>query len=93
MAFRLVDSNIYEMNGTKGRFYHLASVRDSIREYVCLIDKLTSKVYIEECTGGHLQFIEDDLLALELTKFLEEKGCLDPRRFISKFNDEKNTNN
>ena len=40
---------------------------------MCFLDTRTLKVYIEEITGGHLEFIDDDSLAQALAKFLEEK--------------------
>lgn len=72
----LIDTNRYNLKGTNNRFLHLATVQRGLREYMCFIDKTNGKTYIEEITGGSLQFIEDDFLAEELTNFLTETGVL-----------------
>lgn len=71
-----MNTNRFYLEGTNRRFLHLASVSAGVKEYMCFIDNLTQKTYIEEISGGHLEFIEDDFLAFELSKFLEEEGVL-----------------
>jgi hypothetical protein len=44
---------------------------------MCFSDNLYGKIYIEEITGGHLEFISDDSLAESLMKFLEQHNVLD----------------
>ena len=61
---------------------HLATVHDNFREFMCFIDKQTQKVYIEEISGGSLQFIEDDQLAHELAAFLTMHKVLDVTKEI-----------
>lgn len=73
---KLADSNRFYLNGTGERFLHLATVHEQLREYMCFMDLFTQKVYIEEITGGSLQFIEDESLAEELHAFLVDKGVL-----------------
>lgn len=74
---KLVDSNRYFLQGTNNRFLHLATVHQNTKEYMCFQDGLTGCTYIEEITGGSLQFIDDDSLAMALAKFLEECGVTD----------------
>lgn len=78
--FKVVDSNIYEMKGSNGRFYHLGTIHQGLREYICMVDTFTQQCYIEEVTGGHLSFIEDDNLAFDLAKFCEQQKITDMRR-------------
>jgi hypothetical protein len=79
--FKLADSNIFKMKGSDV-FYHVATIHNGLREYICMIEALTQQCYIEEITGGHLSFIEDDNLALALAQFCEEKGVKDMGRFL-----------
>jgi hypothetical protein len=74
---KLLDSNRYEMKGTNGRFVHLATMQDGIREYVCMYDLKESKCYIEEISGGQLKFIDDDNVAADLADFLFNKHITD----------------
>lgn len=50
---------------------------------MCVIDQRTGKVYIEEISGGSLEFIEDDPLAQGIRDFLDSEGVLDPRRVLN----------
>lgn len=68
---KVVNSNRFYLKGTQSRFLHLATVENGSREFMCFQDLLTQNTYIEEITGGTLQFIQDDSLAFELAKFLE----------------------
>ncbi len=77
---KLLDTNRYYLKGTGERFLHLASVQYNCREFICFVDKLTNKVYIEESTGGILEFIEDDSLAYALSEFLAYHRILDIAR-------------
>jgi len=70
----LSDTNRYLLPGGTGAL-HLATVLDGLREYICFY--YGGNVYIEEITGGHLEFIEDDRLAEEIAEFLRERGVLD----------------
>lgn len=73
---KFLDRNKYALKGTNGRFFHLASIQHGVREYMCFVDKHTTKIYIEEITGGHLEFIKDESLANELAAFCTAKGVL-----------------
>jgi len=76
VRFILKDTNRFFLAGTQNRFLHLATVQRNLREYMCFSDRQTNKTYIEEVTGGSLNFIKDDSLALGLQQFLEDKGVL-----------------
>jgi hypothetical protein len=68
---KLIDTNRHYLKGTNDRFLHLATVQMGVREFICFADLLTRKPpYIEEVTGGHLEFIEDEQLAKALEDFL-----------------------
>jgi hypothetical protein len=73
---RFLDKNRYALKGTGSRWFHLASIEDNVHEYMCFVDKQTGKVYIEELTGGHLEFIKDDSLAQALSDFCTLHGIL-----------------
>ena len=78
MSFKLINSNRFPLPGTNNRFLHLATVQDSIKEYICFVDTRTTQIYIEEITGGAGPFfIEDDSVVQDITNFLTEKGTLD----------------
>lgn len=62
------------MQGTHGRWVHLATVQDGIREYICFFDIHDQKMYIEEITNGSLEFISDDSVVRELADFLLGKN-------------------
>lgn len=70
---KLINTNRFYLQGTPA--LHLATVTKGVREYVCFA--LNGKIYIEEISGGHLEFIEDDQLAEDLHNFLTEKRVLD----------------
>ena len=74
---KLVNTNRFSLPGTNNRFIHLASIHYGVREFMCFQDKKTNKIYIEEITGGSLNFIEDDSLVYALHNFLEENKVLD----------------
>lgn len=73
---RLVDSNRFYLPNTNGQYLHLATVQRNLREYICFAHVATQQVYIEEITGGSLEFIEDDQLAAALHDFLVDTGAL-----------------
>ena len=83
MAFKLLDSNLFPLPNSNGRFVHLASIGDDFKEYIAFVDRSTGKCYIEDITGGNLTFIEDDHLAEDLSDFLNNKSLLDPRRLFT----------
>jgi len=70
--FILADTNKYELPGTNGQYFHLATIHHGLREYMYFGNKYMES-YIEEMTGGTLSKIEDDQLWEALTKFLQEK--------------------
>lgn len=80
MNFKLVDSNRYYLANTNDRFLHLGSAHYGLREYMCFADRMTSQIYIEEITGGSMQFIDDDSLAQGLSDFFTEVGVLDLKK-------------
>lgn len=82
MAFTIVNTNLFVLPGTDSRFIHLASVHDGLREYMCFLDGVTQKCYIEEITGGSLKFIEDDNLAFDLAKFCDDKKITDMKKIM-----------
>lgn len=67
---KLVNTNRFPLPGTNERFVHIATVTDSMREFVCMFDSHEKKLYVEEVTGGSLEYIDDDSLAQELADFL-----------------------
>lgn len=74
---KLVNSNRFYLAGTNKRFLHLATVHNGVREYMCFADRSTRRIYIEEITGGNLQFVDDDMLVHDISNFLKEKKILD----------------
>lgn len=60
-----------------GPWKHLATVKRSFREFVCLLHTPTQKVYIEEISAtGQFSEIEDDELWQDLLNFLFSKGII-----------------
>ena len=60
-----------------GPWTHLATVKRSLREYVCILHDPTQKIYIEEISAtGQFYSIEDDSLWNELLQFLFSKGIV-----------------
>jgi len=74
---KLIDSNRYYLPGTSGRWIHIATVHHGLREYMCFADRSNNKMYIEEITGGSLEFIDDDSLAQGLADFVTDRCVLD----------------
>jgi hypothetical protein len=74
---KLIDSNRYYLPNTKKQYLHIATVQHQLREYICFANVQNQKVYIEEITGGSLEFVADDGLATGLHNFLTERGILD----------------
>ena len=77
MEFKLINSNRFCLANTKNRFLHLGTVQYNLREFMCFADRKTAKIYIEEITGGSLEFIKDDKLAEALHQFCIDKKVLD----------------
>lgn len=77
---KLVNTNRFILAGTNNRFLHVATIVDGLHEFMCMYDLYTQKLYIEEITGGHLEFIQDDALANALAEFLRESGVLDANK-------------
>jgi hypothetical protein len=84
MGFKVLDSDVFALPGTEGRYIHLGTIQNGLREYLCFLDRQSQKCYIEDFTGGSLNFIEDDTLAFELTKFCEDRGLTDLKRVHEK---------
>jgi len=60
-----------------GPWTHMATVKRSLREYVCLLHESTQKIYIEEISAtGQIYHIEDDALWSDLINFLFSKGIV-----------------
>ena len=60
-----------------GPWTHLATVKRSLREYVCILHEPSQKIYIEEISvTGHFHSIDDDSLWNELLQFLFSKGVV-----------------
>lgn len=59
---KIINTDQFEMQGTKGRFIHCATVHNTakLKEYIFFYDTLTHKKYIEEITGGSLKEIQGD---------------------------------
>lgn len=74
---KLINSNRFYLAGTSTRFLHLATVHNGVREFMCFVDRFSRQVYIEEITGGQLEFINDDSLAQGISDFLTDKNLLD----------------
>lgn len=72
-SFKLIDTNRYFLEGTRNNFIHIASIGRGLREFVLLLERSTKKVYLNEITGGNLEYIDDDSLYEDLMNFVEEK--------------------
>lgn len=83
MRFVLANSSIFDLPGSNGRFVHLASIHYGAREFMGFVDRTSSKAYIEEVTGGHLEVVTDDNLWTEIADYLNERQLMDPRRLLS----------
>jgi hypothetical protein len=60
-----------------GPWTHLATVKRSLREYVCILHDPSQKIYIEEISvTGKFHSIDDDSLWHELLQFLFSKGIV-----------------
>jgi len=60
-----------------GPWTHLATVKRGLREYVCILQESTQKIYIEEISvTGRFHSIDDDSLWNELLQFLFSKGIV-----------------
>lgn len=73
---KLTDSNRFYLPNTSNLYLHLATVQRNLREYLCFANVTTQQIYIEEVTGGQLQFIDDDKLAEGIHEFLIESNVL-----------------
>jgi hypothetical protein len=78
--FRLLNTNRFYLNGTNQRFLHLASLVYGLREFMCFIDRQFTKIYIEEVSGGRLEYIKDDDLVAAIHNFLNERKLLNMDR-------------
>lgn len=74
MTIQILNSKRFPLRGTNGRFVHLATLGWNLREFLCFLDTKTGQVYIEEITGGHLEYIQDESLWEALALFAREKG-------------------
>jgi hypothetical protein len=72
--FIIADSSKFYLNGTYGRWKHLATIHRNLREYMYFMDERNGQTYIEEITGGQLELIKDDELWQALANFIQEKG-------------------
>ena len=72
--FKLVDTNRFPLKGTNGKILHLATITKGVREFVFIMDQTTSKTYLEEVTGGRMEWIDDDSLHEDLSHFVEQVG-------------------
>ena len=93
--FKLKNTNKFPMPGgyptpLGDYFYHLATIQDSLKEYICFIcieGPNQGKAYIEEVVlvsnsnnlqvSANLKQIDDDNLISDLSAFLLENGILD----------------
>jgi hypothetical protein len=82
--FELVDDKKYALQGTKGRFIHMATVRGGLREFVLLQDQALGDIYLNEITAGGVDVIEDDELFKAVYAFLLEHDIV-----VYKLNEEK----
>jgi len=73
---KLIDTNRYYLPNTTKQYLHLATIQHGVREFLCFAQVKSQKIYIEEITGGQLQFIEDDSLAEGLHNYLTERNVL-----------------
>lgn len=92
-SFKLKDSNIYPMPGSNNQALHLGTIGHGLKEYVVFTyihGPAQGNTYIEEVVlnsvnwsedvFANLKFIDDDNLAYDLTRFVEEKGLTDPKK-------------
>ena len=96
--FSLKDTNLFLCPGNE-HMIHLASIAYGFREFLCMLDRRTSKVYVEEVVlegsdnkgniFANLKFIEDDNLAFDLAKFLDENKVIDMKRVNNYLLDQK----
>ena len=86
---KVINTNHFRLPGNE-HMIHLASIQDSLREFILMIDTKTSKAYIEEVVleskdfskdiWANLKFIEDDNLAHDLASFCEDKKLIDMKK-------------
>lgn len=93
---KLVDTNIFRLPGNP-HMAHVATIQDSLREFIVMLDLTTQKVYIEQVVlesvdfskdvYANLKFIADDNLAMELAQFCQDKKLLDMKRIYQVINE------
>lgn len=89
MRFSVKNTDIFPMPGASD-YIHMASVSYGLREFVafvCVRGQRQGSCYIEEVVlvsnsttedvVANLKFIDDDNLAFDLSKFLEDRKLLD----------------
>lgn len=92
MRFTLKNSNVFPLPGNE-HFLHLGTIGYGLREFIvmaCVRGTHQGKVYIEEVVlnsvnwtddvFANLKFVDDDNLAFDLAKFVEEKGLTDMKK-------------
>lgn len=90
MAFKVKNSNIFELPSPNSHMVHLGTIGSGLREFIVLLCKQgehRGKVYIEEVVlttvdyttdvFANCKFIEDDSLAEELAAFAAENRLTD----------------
>lgn len=80
------------MPGGNSHMMHIATIGMGLREFIVMMDRGTSKTYIEEVVlnsmsykddvTANCKFIEDDSLAEDLANFVFDKKILDMERII-----------
>ena len=91
-VMKVKDSNIFLVPNNP-HMVHLATIQDGLREFIvmyCRQGPQKGKCYIEEVVlhstdwskdvFANLKFIEDDNLAFDLAKFVEDKGLTDIKK-------------
>lgn len=80
---KLLNTNRFYLAGTNKSYIHLATISSGLKEIMCFANTKTSKIYIEEITGGQLSFIEDDSLVEDVVRFLTELKILDMTKSLT----------
>ncbi len=76
---KLINTNRFYLRGTSDQFLHLATVQNGFDEYICFVDNVTQKCYIEQVDVHGLHFIPDDNLVEQIKQLLEEYHVIDIR--------------
>lgn len=99
MRFKVKDSNLFLVPGNP-HMLHLATIGYGLREFIvmsCIQGPQSGRCYIEEVVleskdfdkdvWANCKFIQDDNLAFDLAKFVEEQGLTDMKKRFNELED------